>query len=337
MQQSDSDSRKPFLYLAPMRGFTDVIFRNVYVRHFSGVDMAMAPFLATVGQGHCNRKIFGDLLPEKNGHLPVVPQVLSNDAQAFINMAHHLHELGYTHVNWNLGCPYPMVANKKRGSGLLPHPELIAAFLDRVVPVIPMQLSIKTRLGRFRKNEIEELIPIFNRYPLKEIIIHPRIGKQMYTGSTDLEAFIDCTGALNHTVVYNGDIVDTRTFEHHQARLPDVNRWMLGRGVLANPFLPVLIKNGAAPVKDRVAQLKRFHDDLMAAYGRRLQGPGHLLNKMKGYWTYWARPFANGRKLVKKVHKANSLQAYQAATTLFLDSDAGWNEEIEVDQTLDTG
>ncbi|MEX1327452.1 MAG: tRNA-dihydrouridine synthase family protein, partial [Desulfobacterales bacterium] len=232
------------LYLAPLRGFTDYIYRNTFTGHFDGFDGALAPFIPTVTADRFKPSHFKDILPENNPTLPIVPQIIGNQSADFINLAVRLFDLGYTSVNWNLGCPFPMVAKKHRGSGLLPYPERIDAFLEKTVSSIPNRLSIKTRLGRRTINDIFKLMPIFNRYPLKEIIIHPRTGIQMYVGKTDLDTFERCLAQSVHRIIYNGDITDLKTFQDVFGRFEDIDGWMIGRGAVTNPFLPAIIKAG---------------------------------------------------------------------------------------------
>lgn len=313
------------LYLAPMRGFTDSIYRNTFARHFDGIDLAVAPFVSTVRCDRIKPSHIKDLLPEKNSGPPVIPQIMSNDPDGFIRMARMLFDLGYDTVNWNLGCPYRMVANKRRGSGLLSHPEMIDAFLEKTVAAIPNRVSVKTRLGRSHSHEIFKLMPIFNAYPMAEIIIHPRTGKQMYDGETDLEAFDACFGLSAHPVVYNGDINGIEAFRRLSERFPRVNDWMLGRGVLANPFLAGIIKRGRDDVPDKIIRIKNFHDDLFEAYGQVLYGSYHLLGKMNGLWVYLARSFKDSRKILKRIHKTRSIDHYRDLVARFFDSEAEWN------------
>ena len=193
--------------LAPLKGITDALFRNTFAEFFDGVDWAVTPFLSTTSGPRVKTSHLKDVLPENNRRLPVVPQVMSKRAENFLPLAMALRDLGYDTVNWNLGCPYPMVAKKGRGSGLLSNPEAIERFLDRVLASMPHKLSIKMRLGRHREDEIFQLLPILNRYPLKEVIIHPRTGVQMYNGVPNLDVFEKCLTLCRHPVIYNGDIV----------------------------------------------------------------------------------------------------------------------------------
>ena len=317
-------TRRP-LYLAPLRGVTDVIYRSTYAEHFEGIDLAVAPFVTT----HAGRRIkpahVRDLRPEDNQHMPVIPQVLTKSAEDFITLADHLFDMGYDVINLNCGCPFPQVANKGRGSGLLCNPEGLDRLLDAVLSRISSRLSIKTRLGRHATDEIRSVLPIFNRYPLESVIVHPRTGIQMYTGVPDLETFAWCLDQCRHPVVYNGDITSLDRFQALAERFDGVAGWMIGRGMLANPFLPGVLKNG--PTIDEAQKTNRFrqfHDALFERYHDRLSGPRHLLDRMKGLWKYVAQGYRNSDSARKKIHKARTISQYQTAVTAFFESGLGW-------------
>lgn len=302
--------------LAPLRGLTDAIYRNTSARHFTGFDSSVAPFLSTFQGTKVKSAQLDDLLPENNPSMPVVPQILGKHPDQFTVLADMLFDLGYDTINWNLGCPYPMVANKQRGSGLLPHPDKIETFLD-YIQKMNGSLSIKTRIGRHSPEEIAVLIDIFNRFPLTELIIHPRLGVQMYKGHPDLDVFEHCFAQSVHPVTYNGDINTLNDFKRLQARFPTVNRWMIGRGALANPFLAEQIKGEFNP-KNQVQRLQNFHDDLFNHYQERLQGPGHLLGRMKGVWYHLKDRLIKSKKHLKKIQKTRNVDNYkQLISTLF--------------------
>jgi tRNA-dihydrouridine synthase len=317
-------SKKIILYLAPLRGFTEYIYRNAFARHFSGFDIAMAPFIPTMSDARLKNKHLKDVLPENNHAMPIIPQVIGNNAEDFILLAKRLFDLGYETVNWNLGCPFPMVAKKQRGSGLLPYPQKIDAFLEATIPAIPNRLSIKARLGRKKTDEILTLLEIFNRYPLDEVIIHPRTGKQMYDGVPDLDMFEKCLEISAHTTVYNGDINDLETFRIFSKRFKTIDRWMIGRGALVNPFLPATIRNGKDGSVDKVAVFRDFYDDLFEDYRAEFHGPGHLLDRMKGFWTYFSQSFKDGHKIKKKIHRTPNLDRYLKIVDRFFEEDAQW-------------
>ncbi|MFZ5572474.1 MAG: tRNA dihydrouridine synthase [Thermodesulfobacteriota bacterium] len=303
----------PFqLILAPIRGITDWVYRSVFQRHFQGFDLAVAPFIATVPSSRFAPRLLKDVLPENNRGMRIIPQLLGKTPADFIRMARCLHDLGHETVNWNLGCPYPMVARKGRGSGLLPFPEKIQVFLDHVVPAIPNRLSVKTRLGREEPGEIRQVLGVLNQFPLTDLIVHPRTGIQMYTGTIHRDMFRWCLENSRHPVIYNGDITDTRTFGELRRLFPDVGTFMIGRGALADPFLPAELRGLKPPTPpEKVAALKRFHDDLLAAYTPLFSGPAHLTDRMKAHWQYWAASFADGAKLLKAVRKTRHVDAYR--------------------------
>ena len=320
-----NNQKKIILYLAPLRGLTDYIYRNTYCRHFDGFDAAVAPFIPTLTAARFKRSHLKDVLPENNSAMPIIPQIIGNKPEDFIPLAQGLFDLGYETVNWNLGCPFPMVARKQRGSGLLPYPEKIEVFLEKTIPAIPNRLSIKARLGRKKTDEILALLQIFNQYPLDEVIVHPRTGKQMYDGEPDLDMFEKCLEVSAHNTVYNGDINDLATFRKFSQRFKTVDRWMIGRGALANPFLPATIKNGKDGCANKVKVFRAFYDDLFEQYRQAFHGPGHLLDRMKGFWTYFSRSFKDRRQIIKKIHRTQKLEHYLKIVDRFFEEDAQWN------------
>jgi tRNA-dihydrouridine synthase B len=314
---------KPFqICLAPLRGLTGAVFRTTYAEFFSGIDWAVTPFLTTTQGEACKNNGLKDVLPENNPRMPIVPQILGKRAEKFIPLAIALHDLGYDTVNWNLGCPFPRVARKQRGSGMLPHPDLVDAFLEKVFAATPMRISIKARLGRHSPEEIFPLMSVFNRYPLQELILHPRTGIQMYKGRTDLDTFEKCLPLSRCPVVYNGDINTPADFEYLRGRFPSIGTWMIGRGVLANPLLPGLIKGLKDAGADKVNRFRCFHDALYGRLALERNGPSHLIDSMKGYWNYFAACFAAGDRLLKQVRKARSAAHYQDLMDRFFEVDA---------------
>ena len=310
------------LYMAPMKGFTDHMFRGAFADHFGGFDLAVAPFIASRQDHRIKRKYVKDVLPENNTRMPVVPQILSKTATDFIVLANYLYDLGYDTVNWNLGCPYPMVANKKRGSGMLPYTDRIRIFLDRVIPEIRGSLSIKVRLGWKENAEIFRLLPLIDPYPLSEIIIHPRTGLQRYQGAVDLDAFAECLAVTRHPVVYNGDIRTVDDFRRLSRRFDRVYAWMIGRWSLADPFLPGRITTGVDDIPDKIYRMQRFHEALFETYKRLLDGPSHVLGKMKGFWQYFSLSFEDCKKAMKEIRKTRRPDQYLERVNLFFETQA---------------
>lgn len=307
-----SSKQTPYLYLAPIRGLTDHLFRECFSTYFTGFDCAIAPFINPQRHSSFSKKHLFDILPENNLKMAVIPQILHTHSEDFLFLCERLADLGYTEVNWNLGCPMPMVAGKKRGSGFLPYPDEIISFLDTVVPQMKLKLSIKTRLGYGRLGETAELLPRLDAYPLKEIIIHARLGKQLYKGVTNPDHFHECSNLTRHQLVYNGDIIDLETFHQLREQLPSINRWMIGRGAIANPFLPEQIKNDNSAAIDFVT-LRTYHDDLYQRYSDKLSGASHILGKMKQVWQYLIIMFPASKKQLKAINKAHTFDKFEKA------------------------
>lgn len=307
------------LSLAPIRGLTDAPFRTLFAEHFEGFDFSIAPFINPQKQAQLSDKILKDVLPEENQCLPIIPQLLHNNADDFIALANRLAELGYEEINWNLGCPAPMVTRKKRGSGMLAQPEVIVSLLEKIIPQINNKLSIKTRLGYTTTAETKTLLPMLNDFPLTEITIHARLGKQMYRGVTDPDTFEECIALTNHKLSYNGDIVSVSAFQDLQKRFPNVEHWMIGRGAIANPFLPADIKAGQLTVNvERFERLEHFHKDLYEMYKGQLSGHSHILGRMKQIWVYLAHSFPEPTKCFKKIKKAATEEKFiKAVDTIF--------------------
>ncbi len=298
------------LYLAPLQGFTDRVFRNSFSQFFKGFDLAIAPFISALHGGRYKAKEIRDVLPEHNRLLPVIPQIMGNNPQDFLAVVDALDDLGYTTVNWNLGCPYKMVAKKMKGSGLLCYPDVVDAFLDHVMPVMKTGLSIKMRLGRYDKKEIFDLMPVLNRYPLDEITIHPRTGIQMYDGHPDLDAFTEAFALCKHPVVYNGDIKCLSDYQRLSEKMPYVERWMIGRGVLSDPFLPMVIKNGSDTVDDKLGLILSYHHAYFSERLATLSGPVHVMDRMKSFWSYLAPSLDRGDELFKRIKKIRDPHIY---------------------------
>lgn len=321
------------LHLAPLQGVTNQIFRNAYFRHFVGFDSAMAPFILAVHTSRPRSSHFKDLLPgptqslrnesaftanEVSSRVRLVPQLIGNEAVLFVETARILADMGYREINWNLGCPNPMVAKKLRGSGLLPFPDRIAAVLDLACKIPGISISVKLRLGRSDPDDIIRLMPVLNDHPIEKVIIHPRVGTQMYRGVPDLEGFARAAALCRHTLVYNGDITDRVAFELLVARFADIDEWMIGRGAVSNPFLAEEIKTGRV-TGNRGVRLRAWHDDLYQSYRGVLSGPSHVLDKMKEVWTYLGASLPGTRKRLARVARASTLEAYEVAVAEIID------------------
>ena len=307
------------LSLGPFQGITDAPFRNVFKKHFGGIDKYYTPFFTGIQKDHAKNLQVEEIDPTCNDVETLTPQILSTDAEEILRFASQCKELGYKEINLNMGCPFPRVANKKRGSGLLPYPEKIEAMLNAVFERIDLNFSIKCRLGYFDPDEIVPVIDIFNQYPLSELIIHPRIGKQLYKGEADVKRFAELIPMIKAPLVYNGDIVSVDSFERIRKQVQPVNEFMLGRGLLANPFLAEEIKkNGefnefSEPVRQKKDRLHAYVMDLYEDRLRHAGGSPKVLGRMKELWSYLMYSFDEPQDIWRKIKKINALKEYEEA------------------------
>ena len=302
------------LSLGPFQGITDAPFRNVFKRHFGGIDKFYTPFFTGIHKEEHAKNLQGEEIdPKFNDVETLTPQILSTDAEEILRFAKQCKQLGYKEINLNMGCPFPRVANKKRGCGLLPYPDMVEAMLDRVFEEIDINFSVKCRLGYFSPDEIEAIIPIFNKFPLSELIIHPRIGKQLYKGEADVERFKRLIPYINAPLVYNGDVFSVNDFGRIRNAVLPMNRFMLGRGLLTNPFLAEEIRGGAWNAPERTERLHAYVIDLYEDRLRHAGGSPKVLGRMKELWSYLMYSFEKPQNVWRKIKKINALREYEEA------------------------
>ncbi|CAM1361551.1 tRNA-dihydrouridine synthase [Tenacibaculum sediminilitoris] len=302
------------LLSSPLQGFTDFRFRNAQQKYFGGIDTFYAPYIRLNGKFKIKSSYERDLLPENNTTLTVIPQVITNDAEEFLFVAKYVQSLGYKELNWNLGCPYPMVTKSGMGSGLICNPARIDEILHRAHNETDILVSMKMRMGYENSEEILHTFPILDKYPLKNVAIHARIGKQLYKGGVDLDAFQKCIDVAKHQLYYNGDITTVAGFKAMKERFPSITHFMIGRGLIADPFLPQMIKDNTTEYpKDRWKIFREFHDEIYQQYDAALSGPTPIKMKMLGFWEYFSQSFLDPRKTYKKIKKAGNPKKYQIA------------------------
>ncbi len=291
--------------------------------YFGGIDQYIAPYIRINGKPEIKSANERDILPANNSSINLIPQIITKDAGEFLFVAKYIQKLGYSELNWNLGCPYPMVAKRGMGSGLLCMPEKIDEILNMVSAETGIQVSVKMRLGYENPQEIFHVLPVLEKYRLANITIHPRIGKQLYRGEVDLKAFEDCLGHSSHKIFYNGDITSVQSFREMKDRFPTINNWMIGRGLIADPFLPVMIKsdNPEYP-ENRYDVFNSFHDALLSSYEEALSGQKHLLMKMYSFWEYFIQSFPKSPKGLKRIKKAQNIRVYREVVKQIMDNEA---------------
>lgn len=305
------------LSLAPFQGITDVVYRNVFKKHFGGIDKYYTPFFTGIQKDNSKSLRGEEISPEFNDVNTVVPQILSNTAEEIIRFANQCKSMGYPEFNLNMGCPFPRVANKTRGCGLMADPARTIKMLNDVFEQIDgIKFSIKCRLGYYDDEEIMAFVDTFNTLNFSEIIIHPRIGKQMYTGEASHEKFLELVPLINKPLVYNGDIFTTNRYNTILSSLSSLSflssSIMLGRGLLTNPFLAEEIKS----IDNQQDKKQRLHNFVVDLYINRLRHAGgspKIIGSMKELWKYMMNIFDDPQNVWRKVKKVNHLDEYEIA------------------------
>lgn len=338
-------------YLAPLEGITGYIYRKAYHTYFRPADKYFTPFIVPNQKGVFRSGDLNDILPEHNKGMYLVPQILTNRSEDFIRTAKQIAEYGYDEINLNLGCPSPKVVAKGRGSGFLFETDRLDRFLEEIFEGLDLKISIKTRTGKYDYEEFEELLRIYNRYPLEELIIHPRVQQDFYKNKPNWDVFEDAVAKSESPLCYNGDIYTKADYEEWKERFPEVDAVMLGRGVLRNPMLIEQLaeadeskksateadeskkrtteaggtKNGAE--KERV---RLFVDKLLADYTEVSGGERNVLFKMKELWFYLGEAFTDSSRYMNQIKKAQNMSAYlEAVDALFAEQELR-NEEEKV-------
>ncbi len=297
-------------YFAPLEGITNHVFRRTYDKWFGGVDAYYTPFVTTRDGGIMKKKELFDIMPENNPGIKLIPQIMTTKADEFVQAATHMKELGYEEVNLNLGCPSGTVVPKGKGSGFLRHPDRLDDFLYNIYEKCPTDISIKTRIGFSDPDEFHELLNIYNKYPVKLLIIHLRTREEWYKGRVHDEVFKYAWDNYNekNKLCYNGDIITTKDVNRIENEYSGIEHVMIGRGYLTHPGFAGNEKKKSS-YEDKKTVI-RFIEDLRAEYEQILFGETPVLFKLKEIWGYLFESFPDDEKLFKRIKKTKHLKEY---------------------------
>ena len=299
------------IHFAPLQGYTDDTYRRIHHRLAGGITAYYTPFVRMEG-GSVRSKDMRDIRPEFNEGVPVVPQIIAKSMKEFDYLVGVVEEKGYTRIDLNMGCPFPMQAKHGRGSGLLAHTDIIADMAQSIASKKHLQFSVKMRLGWENADEWRPVLDILNETPLQQITLHPRIGTQQYKGALDMQAFETCYQACKHPLVYNGDITSVADIHRIEQAYPQLAGIMIGRGLLARPSLAIEYASGKEQTwEERRDTLLEMHSQLRAHYEPILNSEAQLHNKLRTFWEYMENEL--GRKPYKKIMKSGNLRNYLKA------------------------
>lgn len=299
------------IHFAPLQGYTDDAYRRIHHQLIGGICTYYTPFVR-MEAGGVRSKDMRDIRPEFNEGVPVVPQIIAKSMKEFDYLVGVVEEKGYTRIDLNMGCPFPMQAKHGRGSGLLAHTDIVADMAQSIASKKHLQFSVKMRLGWEDADEWRPVLDILNETPLQQITLHPRIGTQQYKGALDMQAFEACYQACKHPLVYNGDITSVADIHRIQQAYPQLAGIMIGRGLLARPSLAIEYASGKEQTwEERRDTLLEMHSQLQAHYEPILNSEAQLHNKLRTFWEYMENEL--GRKPYKKIMKSGNLRNYLKA------------------------
>lgn len=294
-------------YFAPMEGLTDSIYRRLHHKHFGGVDRYYMPFLSPTMHKTLTPRETRELPEASREAFVAVPQILTKVSEDFLWAARLCADRGYDEVNLNLGCPSGTVTAKGKGSGMLQNPEGLDRFMEEIFAASPLSISVKTRIGYESQEEFVKLLDIFNRYPIRELIIHPRTRKQFYSGDLCMEQFEYAVKNSTNSLCFNGDITGNEDVLLISRRFHSVKSVMIGRGLIADPGM--LTAEGTTNEK-----LEKFMDELLDAYTLAFGGSRNAMFRLKENWSLILPRFQGSEKLGKQLRKTTDLNEYRAIT-----------------------
>ena len=294
-------------YFAPMEGITDSVFRRLHHKHFGGVDRYYMPFLSPTQHQVLTARESRELPLADSEDFCAVPQVLTKNAQDFLWAARVCRDRGYEEVNLNLGCPSGTVVDKGKGSGMLRDLEALDRFLEEVFAASPLPVSVKTRLGLEKAEEFGAILDIYNRYPIRELTVHPRLRKAFYKGDVHMDTFRFCAENSKNALCYNGNLNCKDDIAKFSGEFPSVEAVMIGRGLIGDPGM--LIPGGTT----RQA-LQDFTTELLETYTKVFGGSRNAMSRLKENWHFLLRRFDGSEKLGRKLLKTTDVREFTAIT-----------------------
>lgn len=294
-------------YFAPMEGITDSIYRQLHHKYFSGVDRYYMPFLSPTIHRQLTHKEDRELPFADTVSFAAVPQILTKVAEDFLWAAQVCVDRGYNEVNLNVGCPSGTVVSKGKGSGMLRDINALDAFLEEVFSHSPLPISVKTRLGLENKEDFSSILDVYNRYPIKELTIHPRTRKQFYDGRLHMEIFQYALENSKNPLCFNGELRTYSQVIDFSRSFPQIDAVMIGRGLIADPGM--LMSGGTTQ-----ESLKAFTDELTETYISTFGGARNAMFRMKENWSFLRHRFDGSERLWKQLRKTTDLAEYRAIT-----------------------
>ncbi len=297
------------IYFAPLEGITTYTYRNTHNEMFGMCDTYFSPFITPTDNERLSAKTLRSIMPVNN-EVNLKVQCLANSGEAFVNLSKKIVKLGYDEINLNLGCPSGTVVKKKKGSGAFKDLEGLEKFLDYIFSNSLCPISIKTRTGFYSHNEFAGIMRIYNKYPVSELIIHPRVREEYYNGVPNMKSFDLAYNGSKFKLCYNGNIFNCEDYERIIRKYPMLNSVMLGRGAIRNPAIFREIKGGKRLTTE---ELICFSNELEKRYRVVLNSEINTLWKLKEIWIHMIENYPNEKKIAKTIKKVRNLTEFNNA------------------------
>ena len=294
-------------YFAPLEGLTDSIYRRLHHAYFGGIDRYYMPFLSPTIHRQLTHKEDRELPMADSVSFTAVPQILTKVPEDFLWAAEVCADRGYNEVNLNIGCPSGTVVSKGKGSGMLRSPEELDRFFDTVFARSPLPITVKTRLGLENPEEVPALMEVFNRYPIQELTVHPRVRKDFYREAVREEWFRYAYENSKNPLCYNGNLCTNEDIQRISEEYPNVESVMVGRALIGDPGL-------LCPEGTTAKQLKAFHDALTEEYILAFGSARNAMFRLKENWGFLHLRFDGTEKLWKRLRKTTDIDEFMSIT-----------------------
>lgn len=294
-------------YFAPLEGLTGSIYRRLHHKYFPGVDRYYMPFFSPTIHRTLTSKEDRELPMADSVDFTAIPQVLTRVPEDFLWAAAQCRDRGYTEVNLNVGCPSGTVVSKGKGAGMLSAPDALDRFLDAAFQSCPIAISVKTRLGVSCEEEFPALLEIFNRYPIRELTVHPRVRKDFYDPPIRLESFRYALENSKNPLCYNGNLCSLADVRNFSGQYPQIGSVMIGRGLIGDPGM-------VSPNGTSITALEAFYNELLDSYIEAFGGSRNAMFRLKENWRYLLCRFEGSEKLGKRLRKTTDVSEYRSIT-----------------------
>jgi nifR3 family TIM-barrel protein len=299
---------KPFFVLAPMADVTDLPFRQT-IRTCGSPDLWYTEFVSADGLLSRGKEKLLPLLGKEDADHPIIAQFFGANPEHISGAARIAKEMGFDGVDINMGCPERKIV--KQGAGIA-----LSGSPDRAKEIIlaakegagDLPVSVKTRLGRYQTDEMEEWIGMLLECPIDALIIHGRTMKEMskVPAHWDLiKQAVTMAKGTNVVIVGNGDI-ESREEGEEKARASGVDGVMVGRGIFKNPWL--FGDKKEIPPRERIETFTHHTERFHAYWGDRKP-----FDYMKKFAKAYIEGFDGAKEARKKIMDARGYDATKEA------------------------